>query len=381
MRGEVSKQQSMLMLRSAEDVVPKEHPLRRVKALADAALKELSPVFEGMYAAGGRDSVPPERLLKASLLMAFYSVRSERLFCEQLGYNLLFRWFLDLDMVEAPFDHSTFSKNRARLMQHDVAKQFFGKVVEQAQAARLTSSEHFSVDGTLIDAWASLKSFQPKDAEAARKVRNRKKSERRNRGGKGPDSRGGGRNAEVAFHGQKRSNETHESKTDPEAKLFRKGNGQTARLSYAAHALMENRNGLLVDFRVSEANGSAERDTALVMLVDELPGSKSITVGADKAYDTRDFVDQCRFYGVVPHVAQNTSRRRSAIDERTTRHDGYAISQRVRKRIEEAFGWIKTVGNFRRTRYKGRERTQLAAYLVGTAYNLIRMAKLLPQAA
>ena len=379
MRGEVTKQQSMLMLRSAEDVVPKEHPLRRVKALADAALKELSPVFQGMYSPGGRDSVPPERLLKASLLMAFYTVRSERLFCEQLGYNLLFRWFLDMDMVEAPFDHSTFSKNRARLMQHDVAKQFFGKVVEQAQAARLMSSEHFSVDGTLIDAWASFKSFQPKDAEAARKARNRKKAARRNRGGKGPGG-GGGRNTEVSFHGEKRGNETHESKTDPEARLARKGDGQPARLSYGAHALMENRNGLLVDFRVSEANGRAERDTALFMLVEELPGSERITVGADKGYDSRDFVDQCRLYGVVPHVAQNTSKRRSAIDERTTRHDGYAISQRVRKRVEEVFGWVKTIGNFRRTRYKGRERTQLAAYLVGAAYNLIRMAKLLPQA-
>ena len=380
MRGEVTKQQSMLMLRSAEDVVSKDHPLRRVKALADAALKELSPVFEGMYASGGRDSVPPERLLKASLLMAFYTVRSERLFCEQLGYNLLFRWFLDMDMVEAPFDHSTFSKNRARLLQHDVAKAFFGKVVEQAQAARLMSSEHFSVDGTLIDAWASFKSFQPKDAEAARKARNRKKAERHKRGGKGPGG-GGGRNVEVSFRGEKRGNETHESKTDPEAKLARKGDRQPARLSYGAHALMENRNGLLVDFRVSEANGSAERDTALFMLVEELPGSERLTVGADKGYDSRDFVEQCRFYGVVPHVAQNTTKRRSAIDQRTTRHDGYAVSQRVRKRIEEVFGWVKTIGNFRRTRYKGRHRTQLAAYLVGAAYNLIRMAKLLPQAA
>jgi len=378
MRGEASKQQSMLVLRSAEDLVPDDHPLRRVKTLADAALKGLSPVFNEMYAAGGRDSVPPERLLKASLLMALYSVRSERLFCEQLGYNLLFRWFLDMDMVEDPFDHSTFSKNRARLMQHDVAKLFFGQVVEQAQAARLMSSEHFSVDGTLIDAWASMKSFQPKNSAEEKKARNRKKADRRRRGGKGPKG-GGGRNPEVSFHGQKRSNETHESTTDPDAKLARKGDGQPARLSYAGHALMENRNGLLVDFRISEATGTAERDTALFMLVEELPGSKTITVGADKGYDARDFVDQCRFYGIVPHVAQNTTKRRSAIDPRTTRHDGYSTSQRIRKRIEEVFGWVKTVGNFRRTRYKGRERTQLAAYLVGAAYNLIRMAKLLPQ--
>lgn len=370
----------MLVLRSPESMVPTDHPLRRVKTLADTALKELSALFDEMYADGGRDSVPPERLLKGSLLMAFYSVRSERLFCEQLAYNLLFRWFLDMDMVEDPFDHSTFSKNRARLMQHDVAKLFFGKVVEQAQAARLMSSEHFSVDGTLIDAWASFKSFQPKDAAAERQARNRSKAERRKRGGKGPKG-GGGRNVEVNFHGQTRTNDTHESKTDPEAKLIRKGDGQPARLSYAGHALMENRNGLLVDFRISEANGRAERETALTMLVEEVPAAAPITVGADKGYDTRDFVEQCRQYGVVPHVAQHTTGRRSAIDLRTTRHSGYWLSQRVRKRIEEAFGWIKTIGNFRRTRYKGRARTQLAAYLVGTAYNLIRMAKLLPTAA
>lgn len=380
MRGEASKQQSMLVLRSPESMVPAEHPLRRVKALADAALKELSEAFDGMYAAGGRDSVPPERLLKASLLMAFYTVRSERLFCEQLGYNLLFRWFLDMDMVEEPFDHSTFSKNRTRLMQYDVAKLFFGQVVSQAQQARLMSSEHFSVDGTLIDAWASLKSFKPKDTEAERKTRNRKKGERRRRGGKGPKG-GGGRNAEVSFHGQKRSNETHESSTDPEARLARKGRDREARLSYAGHALMENRNGLLVDFRISEANGTAERDTALFMLTEELPRTSPVTVGADKGYDAAEFVDQCRLYGVVPHVAQNNTMRRSAIDARTTRHAGYAVSQRIRKRIEETFGWLKTVGNFRRTRYKGRERTQLAAYFVAAAYNLVRMAKLMPQPA
>lgn len=380
MRGEASKQQSMLVLRSPESMVPAEHPLRRVKALADTALKELSATFDEMYASGGRDSVPPERLLKASLLMAFYTVRSERLFCDQLSYNLLFRWFLDMDMVEEPFDHSTFSKNRARLMQHDVAKLFFGQVVSQAQQARLMSSEHFSVDGTLIDAWASLKSFQPKDAEAERKTRNRKKADRRRRGGKGPKG-GGGRNAEVSFHGQKRSNETHESSTDPEARLARKGRDREARLSYAGHALMENRSGLLVDFRISEANGTAERDTALFMLTEELPRTSPVTVGADKGYDAAEFVDQCRLYGVIPHVAQNNTMRRSAIDARTTRHAGYGVSQRLRKRIEETFGWIKTVGNFRRTRYKGRERTQLAAYFVGAAYNLIRMAKLLHQPA
>jgi transposase len=263
MRGESSKQSSMLFLRSPETLVPKEHPIRAVKALADAALREMSEKLDVMYASTGRASIPPEWLLKGSLLMALYSVRSERMFCEQLGYNMLFRWFLDMDMSEEPFDHSTFSKNRERLMAHEVAQEFFRQVVAQAQNARLTSSEHFTVDGTLIEAWASLKSLQPKD-EAQRR-RNERKRARKERGGKGP--KGGGSNPTVNFHGKKRSNETHESTTDPEARLARKGKGKEAKLSFAAHALMENRNGLLVDFRVSEANGTAERDNALVMLV------------------------------------------------------------------------------------------------------------------
>jgi transposase len=378
MRGETSKQTSMLVLHSPEEMVPADHPLRGVKKLADAALKEMSGRFDEMYSASGRESVPPETLLKGSLLIALFSLRSERMLCEQLAYNMLFRWFLDMDMTLTPFDHSTFSKNRERLMEHDVAREFFRRVVEQARHARLMSSEHFTVDGTLIEAWASLKSFLPK--EQARKDRNRRKTKRKNdRDGKGGGS--GGSNPSVNFHGERRTNETHESKTDPESKLYRKGDGQPAKLYFGAHALMENRNGLLVDFRVAEANGYAERDTALLMLAEELPGAKPITVGADKGFDTREFVDICRWMNVTPHVAQHTTNRRSAVDGRTARHLGYETSQRVRKRVEEIFGWMKTVGGFRRTRFKGRRRTQLAAYLTAAAYNLIRMTRLLPATA
>ena len=364
MRGTDTKQASMLCLMSPETVVPTKHPLRRVKVMADAALAELSPAFDEMYSSEGRPSIPPERLLKATLLMALYTVRSERLFCEQLDYNLLFRWFLDMDMLEESFDHSTFSRNRERLIDHDIAKRFFAKIVEQARRARLMSDEHFTVDGTLIEAWASLKSF---------KAKGKRKDDQ-----DPPDDPG---NPTVDFHGEKRTNETHESTTDPEARLARKSNGTTARLSFSAHALMENRNGLLVDLRVAEANGRAERETALVMLDEELPSEKTITLGADKGYDTRDFVAGCRARGVTPHVARNEYfRRRSAIDDRTTRHPGYAISQRLRKRVEEIFGWCKTVGNFRRTRYRGRRRTQFAAYFVGAAYNLLRIGRLLDAA-
>jgi IS5 family transposase len=302
--------------------------------------------------------VPPERLLKASLLMALYTVRSERMFCEQLGYNLLFRWFLDMDMAEAPFDASTFSKNRARLMKHDVAAQFFVQVVAQAKSARLMSDEHFTVDGTLIEAWASMKSFKKKDGPA-------------------PPSDDDPSNPTVDFRGEKRSNDTHASTTDPDAKLMRKGAGKEAKLCFSAHSLMENRNGLLVGLRVDEANGHAERRNALQLIDDTKLSNRRTTLGADKGYDTRDFIASCRERNVTPHVAQNQSGRRSAIDERTTRSDGYAISQRVRKRVEEIFGWMKTVGGFRKTRYRGLERTRFAGYLVGCAYNLMRMGRLL----
>jgi len=351
----------MLCLMSPEDAVPAKHPLRMLKGQVDWALRELSPTFDEMYSAAGRPSIPPERLLKATLLMALYTIRSERMFCEQLQYNLLFRWFLDMDMVEQPFDHSSFSQNRQRLIEHDVAKLFFAQVVEQARKNGLMSSEHFTVDGTLIEAWASLKSFKPKNRGKDRQDP--------------PDDPG---NPSVDFRGQRRSNKTHESTTDPESKLARKSHGTTARMSFSLHSLMENRNGLLIDFRVAEANGTAERAVALNMLDESLPGTTRITLGADKAYDTRDFVHGCRERNATPHVTKNEyGRRRSALDGRTTSAPGYAVSQRIRKRVEEIFGWAKTVGNFRRTRYRGVVRTQFAAHLVGAAYNLLRMTRLL----
>jgi transposase len=361
MRGTETKQASMLTTLSPEKVVPVKHPLRKVKALADQALRELSPQFDAMYSSTGRPSIPPERLLKASLLIAFFSVRSENLFCEQLNYNLLYRWFLDMGMEEASFVQETFSKNRERLLKHDIASLFFNKIVEQARAAGLMSDEHFTVDGTLIEAWASLKSFRPKDEDPSQKPP--------------PDDKG---NPTVNFHGEKRGNETHESTTDAEARLARKGNGKEAKLCYSQHALMENRNGMLVGLSLAPATGTAERDQAIAMLDKYLPGEKRITLACDKGYDTKQFIADCRERNVTPHVAQNVNKRRSsAIDQRTTRHDGYRISQVIRKRVEEIFGWTKTVGNFRKTRFKGLFRTELASYLVGAAYNLVRMAKLL----
>jgi transposase len=352
-----------MTLVTPEQRVRGDHPLRRVKPLADAVLKDLSPSFEKMYSSTGRPSIPPERLLKASLLMAFYTVRSERLFCEQLDYNLLFRWFLEMGLEEPSFDHSSFTRNRVRLLEHDVAREFFARIVEQARAVGLMSDEHFTVDGTLIEAWASLKSFKPKDGS----------------GDKPPDGPG---NPTVDFHGEQRSNATHESTTDPEARLARKGAGKEAKLCYSGNALMENRNGLLVDFQIVEANGTAERRTAIEMVEQTLPGTSRITLGADKAYDTAEFVATCRALNITPHVAANEGRRGgSALDHRTLRHSGYLISQEKRKRVEEIFGWIKTVANFRRTRYRGRELTQLAAYLVGAAYNLMRIARLSAAAA
>ncbi|MCC6808075.1 MAG: IS5 family transposase [Deltaproteobacteria bacterium] len=362
MRGSDTKQATMLSLITPEHRVPKDHPLRKVKVLADAALVEIGHTLEGMYSKVGRPSIPPERLLKAMLLMAFYTVRSERMFCEQLDYNLLFRWFLDMNMDDESFDHSSFAKNRARLMEHEVAWQFFETIVVQARKAGLMSDDHFTVDGTLIEAWASLKSFKKKDGGDDQRP---------------PDDPG---NPTVNFHGEKRSNETHASTTDEEAKLARKGNGKEAKLAFSQHALMENRNGLLVGLRIAPATGTAERDVAVEMMDDALGGTRRITLGADKGYDTADFIAQCRARNVTPHVAQNCSRRRSAVDRRTVRHGGYAVSQRIRKRVEEIFGWMKTIGNFRRTRFKGLARTEFASYFVGAAYNLIRIAKLLPAA-
>jgi transposase len=357
MRGENTQQSSMLMLMSPETRVPQGHPLRAIKKLADAALAKLSPAFDAMYSTIGRSSVPPERLLKSMLLMALYTVRSERQFCEQLDYNLLFRWFLDMDMAAPSFDVTVFTKNRDRLIQSDAAGDFFRLVVGQAKDAGLMSSEHFTVDGTLIEAWASLKSFKKKGTKDA----------------DGPPDDPG--NPSVDFHGEARSNETHESTTDPAARLARKGSGKEAKLSYSAHALIENRNGLLVDVQIDEANGYAERLTGLDMLDVNLPSGRRTTVAGDKGYDTRDFVQGCRERNVTPHVARK--KRGSAIDGRTTRQPGYAVSQRFRKRIEEVFGWMKTVGNFRKTRFKGFERNQLATYMLGAAYNLLRVARLL----
>ena len=363
MRGEAERQIGMLTLVTPEQRIRGDHPLRRVKSLADAALKDLSPTFQQMYSKTGRPSIPPERLLKASLLMAFYTVRSERLFCEQLDYNLLFRWFLDMGLDEPSFDHSSFTRNRTRLLEHDVAREFFARIVEHAQGLGLMSDEHFTVDGTLIEAWASLKSFKPKVGSNDQP----------------PDDPG---NPTVDFHGERRSNATHESTTDPEARLARKGKGKEAKLCYSGNALMENRNGLLVDFQIVEANGRAERSTAIEMVDQNLPGTKRITVGGDKAYDTAEFVRTCRALNVTPHVAANDGRPGgSALDGRTLRHCGYVISQQKRKRVEEIFGWIKTIANFRRTRHRGRELTQLAAYLVAAAYNLMRIARLTAAAA
>jgi transposase len=363
MRGRQDPQASMLALIDLETRIPLNHPLRTIKYLADDALADLSPLFDDMYAEIGRPSIPPERLLKASLLISLYSVRSEYAFCEELDYHLLFRWFLGMDMVEPSFDSSTFSKNRARLLQHQVAREFFDAVVRRATERDLLSDEHFTVDGTLIEAAASLKSFRPKDQPPSDKP---------------PDDPG---NPTVNFRGQRRSNKTHQSTTDPEARLAKKGKGREAHLAYAGHALMENKHGLLVDFQVSQATGTAERD-AVPDLVDQARerGFKPHTLGADKGYDTQACVADLRARAVTPHVAQNTSGRRSAIDGRTTRHAGYAISQRKRKLVEEIFGWMKTVGGFRRTRYIGLARTQLAGYFVAAAYNLVRIATLLPAA-
>jgi len=349
----------MLAFIDLEERVPTAHPLRTIRRLADDALTELSPMFDGMYAEGGRPSIPPERLLKASLLIALYSVRSERAFCEELEYNLLFRWFLDMDPIEPSFDPTVFTKNRERLLKHEVGQQLFDEVVGRAHARGLLSDEHFTVDGTLIEAAASLKSFKPKDGEP-------------------PTATDGDRgNPSVDFHGEKRSNDTHQSTTDPHARLMRKGKGKEAKLVFMGHALMENRHGMLVDFQVTHATGTAERDT-VPKLLDQAKERRfhPRTLGGDKGYDTQDCVADMRDRRVTPHVARNTSKRRSAIDGRTTRHPGYAVSQRIRKRVEEIFGWMKTVGGFRRTRYRGLDRTGLAGYLVATAYNLVRLSRL-----
>lgn len=360
MRGDIKQQASFTLIQPAQRV-PKDHPIRRIKALADAELQRLSPVLDQMYSSTGRPSIPPETLLKGCLLIALFSVRSERQFCERLDYDLMFRFFLDMGMEERSFDASSFAKNKERLLKADVARQFFEGVVRQAKDARLMSAEHFTVDGTLIEAWASLKSFKRKGEKDQEP----------------PDDKG---NPTVNFHGEKRSNETHASTTDPESKLARKGNNQPAKLYFAAHVLMENRNGLCADVEVNPAGGTAEWDAALTMLDRQRPnGITPASLGADAGYDVARFVSAVRDRGITAHVAQTRDvRRRSRVDGRTTRHPGYAISQRHRKKVEEIFGWMKTVGGFRKTRYRGTARTGLWAYVTAAAYNLVRMAKLLP---
>jgi transposase len=362
MRGINDSQNTMFSYFSPEQRVPAHHPLRAIKAHADEVLAKLSPVFDAMYSRMGRPSIPPERLLKAQLLIALYSVRSETLFCEMLDYNILFRWFLDMDLEELSLDATTFTKNRDRLLEHDVAVKFFDQVVRLARESGFLSDDHFTVDGSLIEACASLKSFRPKGEDPSDR----------------PTTDDDPGHPTVNFRGEKRSNATHASTTDPEALLMRKGPGKEAKLSYGAHALMENRNGLLMDITVTPATGTSEREAACAML--KRQARKKIrpkSLGGDKGYDTHGFVTMLRGRKITPHVAANTNRRGgSAVDGRTTRHAGYTISQRIRKRVEEIFGWLKTIGGFRRTRFKGRDRTQLQAWLVGAAYNLMRIANL-----
>jgi transposase len=355
MRGDAERQADVMLALTPNDFVPANHPIRRIKPIVDTALQRLSPLFDTMYSTRGRPSIPPEHLLKASLLIALYSVRSERQFCERLGYDLLFKWFLNLNVADPPFDASTFSKNRERLLAVDAARAFLAEVVAEARRRRLLSAEHFTVDGTLLEAWASLKSYRPRDDDE-------------------PPS-GSGRNPEVDFRGERRRAETHVSSTDPEARLYKKAAGQASKLGYLGHVLTENRHGLVVDVELTEANGTAEREAALRM-VRRSTGGRA-TLGADRGYDTRGFVAELRAQGVTPHVARNDRRwGRSSIDGRTTRHHGYAVSQRRRKQVEEVFGWMKTVGGGRKLRYVASARNRLRLEFAAAAYNLVRMAKL-----
>ena len=334
------------------------HPLRVIRAVVNEALAALGAEFGALYSPIGRPSIPPEKLLRAMLLQAFYSIRSERLLMERLEYDLLFRWFVGIGVDEAAWDHSTFSKNRDRLLAGDIAAKFLASVLARPKVKQLLSTDHFSVDGTLIDAWASMKSIKPKDGAGT------------------PPADGGGRNADADFHGERRTNETHASTTDPDARLYRKGSGKEAKLCFMGHGLMENRHGLLVDACLTQADGHAERVAALQMIEPRADRPTAITLGADKAYDVEDFVNELRSMKVTPHVAQNISGRRSAIDRRTTRHAGYAVSQRIRKRIEEAFGWVKTIAGQAKTRFRGRERVGWAFVFAAAAYNLVRLPKL-----
>jgi transposase len=358
MRGDDRQQAAMFSYISPEARVPPEHPLRVIRILVDEVLGDLSSRFETLYSRIGRPSIPPEKLLRAQLLQVLYTVRSERQLMEQLDYNLLFRWFVGLNMDDPVWDPTVFTKNRQRLLDGEVAAAFLAQVVEQARRRGLLSGEHFTVDGTLLEAWAGLKSFQRRDTAAPP-----------------PDDPG---NPTVDFHGERRNNATHASTTDPEALLARKGRGREAKLSYAGHAMIDNRHGLVVTAEATQATGTAEREAGIEM-ASGLP--ERATVGADKGYDTRGFVAALRRLGVTPHVAQNTSNRSSAIDGRTTRHPGYLVSQKKRKLIEEVFGWLKTVGLMRKVRHRGTRRVDWLFTFAAAVYNLVRIRNLLEQAA
>ena len=359
MRGDVERTEDLFSYVALADRVPSDHPLRSIRAFVDPILRELSPRFDAIYAKTGRPSIPPEQLLKALLLQVLYTVRSERMLCEQLEYNLLFRWFVGLGLNERAWVPTVFTKNRDRLLRGDIAEAFFQAVVREARHRNWLSDEHFTVDGTLLEAWASQKSFRPKDEL--------------------PPS-DGTRNPDVNFRGEKRSNETHRSTTDPDARLAKKARGKESKLSCRANVLMENRNGLIVQTQLLHSTGTAECEAVLAR-VDRLPkGKRRRTLGADKGYDTRAFVAGVRARGVTPHVAQNTANRRSAIDGRTTRHGGYAVSQKKRKLVEQGFGWKKSVGLLRKLRHRGIERVEWIYTFTSAAFNLVRMRSLLLEA-
>jgi len=358
MRGTDHQQADMYSYLSPEMRVRADHPLRAIRDMSDRALSQMSARFDEMYAKTGRPSIPPEKLLRAQLIQMLYTVRSERLLMEEIDYSVLFRWFVGMNLDEPVWDATVFTKNRNRLLEGDVAREFLSEVLNQARENNLTSDEHFTVDGTLLEACASLKSFQRKDQPKQDP----------------PDDAG---NPSVDFHGEQRRNETHQSTTDPDAMLARKGQGKEAKLSFNANLLTENRNGLVMNAEVFQSNGTAERDAALVML-EQLPGANRLTVGADKGYDTSGFVAECRHLNVTPHVAMNTGRRGgSAIDQRTARHAGYKISQKKRKRIEECFGWIKDIALMRKMKHRGLEKVGWLFTFAAAAYNLVRMRKLM----
>ena len=361
MRGDDEQQLDVFSYVSPEQRIPQEHPLRPVRAMADEALSDLKLRFSELYSKTGRPSIAPEKLLRALLLQVLYSVRSERMLMEQLNYNLLFRWFVGLNMDDAIWDATVFSKNRQRLLAGDIAEAFFEAVLKQARRRDLLSDEHFTVDGTLLEAWAGQKSFRRIEDDEQPPAASDEE---------------GGSNPTVNFHGQKRSNDTHCSTTDPDAMQARKSRGSAAVLAYRGHLLTENRNGLVVSTRTTQAYGAAERDAALLM-AEDIPGNRRITLGADKGYDVHDFVGELRHMNVTPHVAQNDTNRRSAIDQRTTHHDGYRVSQRKRKRIEEVFGWMKTVGLLRKLRHRGLEQVGWVFTFTAAAYNLVRIRNLI----